>query len=221
MAQDRIRAKILQQLEKERPEFQDFLKKIGEFKEALITIAFGRLTPDEKALWDLYQEGKISNETIETNTNVDISGLFPYIMIDRGRYYHFTDTRRLLREALREAGLPYYLPIMANSNLIGLTDFEGNRIIRENMTINLETEVPDILSFSFSSPKVWKEAKKELSPELYTYLHESTKNLIEATQKVISIIVVLNNLLLRKDVTLEYLSKNYKELYQVYERANV
>ena len=215
MVNETTRAILLAQM-KNRDELVKLKEDFEKLKEVYQETAFSSLTEDEARFLENYKEGKYGKDLnlLKEQDGIGLQGLLPRVKVD------WNWSRRAISienmEKLRDLGFE-------TERLTGI-DLESNyyvkcdvaRFLHEFSTFKFKEPVPLFLGVEPTGFEI-EAFKKRCKKDVYDKFHEATKNYIKSLLASATILGELDFFLVRNSVNLEYLKKNFIELYNLYE----
>jgi hypothetical protein len=200
---------------KKRDELVKLKEDYEKLKEVYLETAYTSLSEDEAKFLENYKAGKYGkglNLLIEQNV-ISLQGLLPKVNL---WYFRRSNTKENI-DKLRELG--FDTDLLTGLNLNANYDVHGDlaRALLEFSSINYkETPIPLFIGVEPIGTDI-EELKKRCKKEVYNKFHEATKNYIKSMLTAVTLLGELDFLLVRNSVNLEYLKKNFVELYNLYE----
>ena len=214
MVNSYTRGVLLAQMKK-RDELVKLKEDYEKLKEVYLETAYTSLSEDEAKFLENYKAGKYGkglNLLIEQNV-ISLQGLLPKVNL---WYSRRSNTKENI-DKLRELG--FDTDLLTGLNLNANYDVHGDlaRALLEFSSINYkETPIPLFIGVEPIGTDI-EELKKRCKKEVYNKFHEATKNYIKSMLTAVTLLGELDFLLVRNSVNLEYMKKNFVELYNLYE----
>jgi hypothetical protein len=200
---------------KKRDELVKLKEDYEKLKEVYLETAYTSLSEDEAKFLENYKAGKYGNDLsllIEQN-EISLQGLLPKVNL----WYSRRSNTKENVDKLIELG--FDTDLLTGLNLDANYDVHSDlaHTLREFSSIYYkETPIPLFIGVEPIGTDI-EELKKRCKKEVYDKFHEATKNYIKSMLAAVTLLGELDFLLVRNSVNLEYLKKNFVELYNLYE----
>lgn len=212
MVTDITKRILLTQLLNTREELIRLKSEYESFKETFKSLAFKTLTKEEKKFIELTKSGNLPDNILLMSSDVNLSYLFPFASWLR-RGWNGYDLSAEDIDLLKSLNIP-----IEDFDNIRYADGLLTSILADFLMFRFDTPIPKLLDISWSiTPKSLIDLKKRISTEQFDELLTSIVSFANSFYEGAFILIEIKKFLDRGDVTLDYLKKNFTELYNIYE----
>ena len=173
--------------------------------------AITSLSEDERKFYELVKAGKFKKDVLIVQSNISLLGLFPSIDFSGYSYYSTTYSADNLK-TIKSLGFKVGLL----TNVSHHVERDVSIQLYKFLGFDFQEPVPRFLGVAPIGNDIL-EFKKRCPQEIYKNFFKVTENYIESIREVTTILQEINTFLLRDEVNLDYLKKNFQELYKLYE----
>ena len=208
MVNSNTRGILLAQMRK-RKELVKLSETFEKLQQIYFEVAFESMSEDEAKLYDLVVNGKLNNlkEILIVQDTIDLSYLLPRIFV------HMHINMKPIVDDLNELGIETELLTGINVNYL---DEDFNKILQPFVTITFKQPVPLFLGKQPNAGSIEK-FKNRCPKPVFDKFIEITKQYVHEMLVAATLLQELGFFLDREDVSLDFIKKNYPELYKTYE----
>lgn len=200
---------LLAQMRK-RKELVKLSETFEKLQQIYFEVAFESMSEEEAKLYDLVVNGKLNNvkEILIVQDTINLSYLLPRIV-----YLQHGMNIKSVVDDLNELGIETELLTGINVNYF---DEDYNKILQPFVTITFKQPVPLFLGTRPNAKSI-KEFKNRCPKPVFDKFIEITKQYVHEMLVAATLLQELGFFLDREDITLDFIKKNYPELYKTYE----
>lgn len=208
MVNSNTRGILLAQMRK-RKELVKLSETFEKLQQIYFEVAFESMSEDEAKLYDLVVNGKLNNlkEILIVQDTIDLSYLLPRIFV------RMHINMKPIVDDLNELGIETELLTGINVNYL---DEDFNKILQPFVTITFKQPVPLFLGKQPNAGSI-KKFKNRCPKPVFDKFIEITKQYVHEMLVAATLLQELGFFLDREDVSLDFIKKNYPELYKTYE----